>query len=261
MKNILLCSVAMLSLAACGNNEKPLDAAPAHDGPPIDALTIPTPPTLGAQIDRFGRPAINTALNHAFDPNAATAGSAKNAYNEDMGGPASWGSNVTYLGAFSTSLAILDSIDQGLAPASGSAGSACGNQILYDAGSGTAVHACFDGSGDFLPTCSYATAAGFSVDDELYIETSKGTCDLYLAVELYTAVLSTGGVAPSCGGRTPTYDVISVTLSAVAAFPGAFNTTTLAPLITDGVTAHTDLLNDGSGNPTFPFLGTPHANP
>ena len=61
---------------------------------------------------------------------------------------------------------------------------------------------------------------GFAADDQLYVETSKGTCNQYLAVELDTVILSTGGVASSCGGRAPSYDVIDVSYSALAAFPG-----------------------------------------
>src|SRR6185369_12071168 len=45
--------------------------------------SIPPPPVIGAQIDRFGRPVVNTALNHAFDPDETAAGLAKDAYNQD----------------------------------------------------------------------------------------------------------------------------------------------------------------------------------
>src|SRR5689334_3063778 len=38
---------------------------------------LPAPPRLGAQIDRFGRPAINTATNHTFDVDMAKKDAAK----------------------------------------------------------------------------------------------------------------------------------------------------------------------------------------
>ena len=80
--------------------------------PEMDSGPTPLPPTLlGTQIDRMGRAAINTALNHAFDPDAGSAGAAKNAYNADLDVPA-W--PATYAAEFATNLAILDSLDTGL---------------------------------------------------------------------------------------------------------------------------------------------------
>jgi hypothetical protein len=38
-------------------------------------------PALGAQVDRMGRPAINTAANNTFNTNAVAADAAKDAYN------------------------------------------------------------------------------------------------------------------------------------------------------------------------------------
>jgi hypothetical protein len=260
-KNTLLTVILVASglpLLSCGDNKKALDAALPRDAPVDAANVFPTPPTLGAEIDRMGRPAINTALNHAFDPTAA-AGSAKDAYNQDGGGPAAWTSNGAYLSSFVQSLAILDALDQGLNGAS-AVGAACGNQVLYDATTATAgPHACFTTPGNpatFTGTsCSYAASALFASDDELYVETSKSTCNLYLAVELDTEVLRLGAVAQTCGGRAPSYDVIDYSYSALAAFPSGFTTVggALVPQIGDNVGMHSD-----TSDTTFPFLGTPH---
>jgi hypothetical protein len=239
MNNIskLLCGA--LLLAACGDdNAKTPDAPPvAHDAA-VDAAPPPAPPTLGAQIDRLGRPTINTALNHAFDATAGR-GPAKDAYNAD-GAKGTW--QATYVPAFAPNLAVFDAVDTGL---SNIPGAGCGNQILYDNTVATDptlanIHA-------------YGKAAGVLADDVLYTDTAKGTCALYLAIEVEIA---TGGAVPhtTCGGRTPSYDVIDVTYSAVAGGLAAFNQQTLAPLIKDNADVHADV-----SDTTFPFLGAPHA--
>lgn len=219
----LLSVLAIAALVGCGgNNNKTPDAPPGIDAPKPDAPpTIPSPPTLGPQIDRMGRPAINTALNHTFDVNATTKGAAKDAYNQDEGEgnwPTAYGSD------FFASLGILDGLD-----------GSCGNQVLYDAaGSGTA----------------YTTAAGLLAADELYLNTANGTCSLYLGVELdYLGIAG----ANDCGGRTLSEDVVDVSYSALAAgITDGFDATG-APKIGDGVTAHADI-----SATMFPFLGAPH---
>lgn len=159
----------------------------------------PPPPTLGAQIDRFGRPAINTALNHAFDPNATTAGAAKDSYNADTDAGA-W--SGTYTAEFEKNLAILDSLD------TTDAGTGCGNQL-------------FAGSIDAGPA-RYATLAGVLADDRMWINTAATVCSQYLGVELIaTGVIPAdggpdGGPTNECGGRTLAYDVIQTTYSAAA---------------------------------------------
>src|SRR5262245_18783462 len=61
--------VPALALAlSCGDNLEPRNDG-GHDVP--DAAAFPAPPALGAQIDRMGRPVINTALNAAFLPDTA----------------------------------------------------------------------------------------------------------------------------------------------------------------------------------------------
>ena len=234
--NILLVTLGIAALASCGgnNNKTPdaaqqIDAAKTPDGPPGP----PAPPTLGAQIDRMGRPAINTALNHTFDVTTSTKNAAKDAYNAD-GGTGNWG---TYAGEFAKNLALLDALDS--SSAVGTATNGCGNQILYNAsvtGGGAAA------------ANSYATLASVLADDQLYLDTSTGTCTAYLGVELDYLQLATG----DCGGRTPSEDVIDVSYSALAAGTSGFNPQTLAPLVGDGVGPHGDL------STMFPFLGAPH---
>ena len=75
----------------------------------------PAPPTLGTQIDRMGRPTINTALNHPFDNDPVAKGAAKDTYNQDTnqsGWVAAYGPQIA------GNLGILDSLDT-LAAANG----------------------------------------------------------------------------------------------------------------------------------------------
>lgn len=148
----------------------------------------PPAPMLGAQIDRFGRPAINTALNKAFAPDAMVANKAKDAYNADVDA-AKWA--ATYSAEFSGNLAILDSLD-----------TTCGNQIL---------------AGGMPVAGRYTTLAGALGDDRLWLKTDAMACSTYLAVEAN----ATGLLAnEDCGGRKLDYDVIDTTYSALAI--GAF---------------------------------------
>jgi len=143
----------------------------------------PPPPTLKTQIDRIGRPAINTALNHVFDSTSA-ADTAKDAYNADKN-VAGW--QAAYLAEFAKNLGIFDALD-----------TVCGNQIA------------------FAKANSYSTLAGVTADDRLYLNTASTTCTTYLAVEANVL----GITNTDCGGRKLTYDVIDATYSAVAV--GAF---------------------------------------
>ncbi len=253
--------VVALALAACGDDKKAPDAFSHIDTPPGDTLSIPTPPTPGAQIDRMGRPAINTALNHVFDTDPTSQGSNKDAYNQDSA-KGTWPG--TYLNEFAHNLALFDALDDN------GTTSVCGNQALYNGvstGGGTAMTC--PGT-----TCSYNTLATVLADDELYLDTRKGDCKFFLAVE-FGAVTGMGNT--TCGGRAPDYDVIDTVYTAVsygvAGFDAMFH-----PAFGDNVTAHTDYLahcstttsqtctgeNDTScpaGEtclPQFPFLGPPH---
>jgi hypothetical protein len=253
--------VAALALAACGDDKKAPDAFQHTDTPPGDTINIPPPPTPGAQIDRMGRPAINTALDHVFDVSSTAAGSAKDAYNQDSA-KGTW--PATYVNEFAHNLAILDALDDN------GTTSVCGNQALYNgvaAGGGSAA-AC-PGS-----ACSYNTLAAVLADDQLYVDTSKGDCKFFLAVEF--GVVTTLGNT-TCGGRAPDYDVIDTVYTAVSAGVAGFDSM-FNPAFGDNVPAHTDYLghcltttsqkctgeNDAScpsGETCvldFPFLGPPH---
>ncbi|HEX4340350.1 MAG TPA: hypothetical protein VH062_30790 [Polyangiaceae bacterium] len=149
-------------------------------------VTIPPVPTLGAQIDRFGRPAINTALTHTFDTNDTTKGAAKDAYNAAL--PATWG---TFKTEFEKNLAILDALD-----------GTCGNQLLAATGTANAE--------------TYAALATALTDDELYVNSTATTCGVYLGVEAEALkVVAAGG--GKCGGRVLTDDVIERSYSVLAA--------------------------------------------
>ncbi|HEY1549187.1 MAG TPA: hypothetical protein VGG28_15285 [Kofleriaceae bacterium] len=229
--------VAVTAFAACGDNIKPNSGGDAGSGSGSGSGSntgTPPVPQLGTQIDRLGRPALNTALNHGFDPNPATAGAAKDAYNAD-GSPGGW---AQYAPQFAANLAVIDALD-----------GVCGNQVLYN---GTLM------GGGSATVQSYGELASILADDELYLDTKIGTCDAqgsahvnYLAIELEVA---SGGalVHNTCGGREPNNDVMATTYSALAIGAGGFNQTTFAPLLSDGATDHADLTAD------FPFLGQPH---
>ena len=266
MKHIKLLAITALALAACGDNKSRPDAATRRDSAPADAYcsNCPAAPAIGTtQIDRMGRPAINTALNFAFTdetPTTTPGNTQKDAYNADKD-IATW--RTTYLSEFSKNLAILDVLDGGVCGNSicelGEANVAAGTDIACAADCPTALQVgsakvgCGNQAGIMnggtTPETTYGGLAGILADDRLYVDTSKTMCLYYLAVEF-------GVVGPSpnttCGGRAPNYDVIDFTYSAVAGGFSAFNLTTFAPDFGDGVGAHTDLLA------TFPFLGPPH---
>lgn len=152
----------------------------------------PAPPALGTLVDRLGRPAINTALNHAFDGNSTTAGAAKDAYNAD-GDAGGW--VAAYQPQFAANLAILDSLDKG---ALANDGGGCGNQPYADN----------DAGADRYKTLSSVLAA-----DKLWLNTASTTCTQYLAVELNATNVMAN---TDCGGRALPYDVIQTTYSIVS---------------------------------------------
>jgi hypothetical protein len=164
------------------------------------SVNNPAAPVLGTQIDRFGRPAINTALNHTFDPDAAATGKAKDAYNQDAD-PTKWSANAA---EFAKNLAILDSLD-----------TKCGNQLL------AALP---------LDAMRYNTLSGALANDRIILDTSAATCTTYLAVEANAT-----GLFPNmdCGGRKLDYDVIDSSYSALAAG-------SLTVVVGDGIAADPD---------------------
>jgi len=141
------------------------------------------PPTLGTQIDRIGRPAINTAISDPFDGDATMHGAKQDAYN--VATPAT---GSTFEAAFEANLAILDSLD-----------TVCGNQFAADKTKTDATR--------------YKALADVLADDQLYIDTSSGTCTTYLGVEANAT-----GIIPNtdCGGRTLSEDVIDESYSLLA---------------------------------------------
>jgi len=199
MKKIALLALiaGAACLVACSGDDNKNDGG--SDGSPNDVNTNdvvktdsgsdagdggpPGPPALKTQIDRIGRPAINTALNHTFDTDAGAAGAAKDTYNADKN-IAGW--TTAYGPQMAKNLGILDGLD-----------TVCGNQAGYTISN------------------NYNALAGLAADDLLYLKTDATACTVgYLAVELNAT-----NIAPNtdCGGRKLTYDVIDVTYSAAAA--------------------------------------------
>lgn len=198
------------------DNDNNPAATPTGDGstPQGDGSTTgdgatsgnPPPPALGAQIDRFGRPAVNTALNASFEADAGTAGAAKDAYNANAN---AGGWVAAFKPEIAKNLAILDSLD-----------TVCGNQILADTDAGAD---------------RYGTLATVLADDRQWLNTASTTCTTYLAVELN----ATGKIPNTdCGGRRPPYDVIDVTYSALAigAPAGVTDGIAAVPAKVDGAT-------------------------
>lgn len=249
---IIAAAVAAGLASSCGDNIKLTNDGKPADTHMVDASSCPgcpAAPTLGVQIDRLGRPAINTVLNHGFDPTAA-AGSAKDAYNA-ADAPAGW---TQYVPTFMPNLAILDYLDTGFPCTNGvcttdATFNGCGNQVefngLPNGGS----------NGDTTAT-SYQTLAGLLADDELYLDTGKMICDLpnhqnYLGVEFNYLT----GLTNTCGGRDPLNDVIDTTYTAIAIGVNGFSVTSTPPFnpaFGDLVGPHTDVHDD-----VFPFLGPP----
>jgi Domain of unknown function (DUF4331) len=214
----------------------PIDAQVAIDAapPPIDAnLEPPPPPTLGAQLHRAGRPAIRTMLLGTFATPAVKA-SLNDVYDR-ASDPSTWKTlmlpnGVTLESEFDSNLAWFDGLDRGR----GTTGAGCGNAMHYDGPAGPR---------------SYAFMADLLADDQLYLDSSKPTCDIYFDGELDRAV---NFPATTCGGRMPTHDVVDMTYSVLAGGAFGLQKTGRIPNFHDNVAAHADL------STTFPFLGAPH---
>jgi len=200
-------------------------------GPDLATFTIPNPPAIGAQIDRLGRPGVNTALTNPFDlcenmqkaPAACGAQKGRNsdqvkdAYNA-AGDPTKWGAD--WAAIIGLHLAIFDGAD-----------TICGNQVGADP--------------QKMDPTRYALIAGVLAGDFLNVDTNSKSCKSYLGTELKT--LQGMPMADECGGRVPSYDVIDATYSAL----------TIGKLagVGDGVDKKdTNPANDA----TFPFLGNPN---
>jgi hypothetical protein len=181
----------------------------------------------------MGRPAVNTALTAPLgattipDGGMITANAAKDLYNSDFIPGASWAAQITdwvtnWTGSFAQSLAVYDALD-----------GVCGNQPpgLPDAG---------QTAGRYIELATVLT------DDELYIDTTVTSCNIYLGVELEFLGALPGST--DCGGRTPLENTIDTTYSLLA--------TGGNPPVTNGVT-----MKGGSNQAvltTFPFLAMPN---
>lgn len=158
------------------------------------------PPTLGAQIDRVGRPGVNLITVDTFDPSPATRAMEHDAYNA-AATPSGWA--TSFPSKISPSLAVFDALDQN-----------CGNAPLY-AGPPS--------------TTSRTLLAHLVADDRLWLNLGGSASGHYLAVELDSL-----GISPSTdgGGRMLAFDVIDTTYSffATGALTG----------LTDGVAPDAD---------------------
>ncbi|MBT8469332.1 MAG: DUF4331 family protein [Myxococcales bacterium] len=173
------------------------------------------------QIDRIGRPAINTALTQTFSSDSTAKSARKDEYNaaDDL---ASW---PVFIPDFASALAILDSLDTDSTVPAG-----CGTQLAIGEPTGPGGETRYDG------------LAGVLADDQLYVDSSSNLCVAYLGVEAEAlGIVEEGG----CGGRTPQYDVIDDSYSVLAAG-------TLAG-VGDGVDANAEGFLAG-----FPFLAEPN---
>jgi len=206
---------------------------------------FPPPPEPGTQIDRMGRPAINTALVGAFAQfddggelqaaDAIVRAGLQDDYNADMT-EADWVD--TYGPLFAANLAVIDALDTGLNGTLNSA--ACTNQAGHPT------------PGDLDDPDNYATLAGVLPNDRLYVNVAAEGCTAnaqanpfsgFLGVELATLT----GMDAGCGGRRPIDDVIAVTYSLLTiGAPAGFD---------DGITAR-----PGQHPETFPYLADPTQN-
>ena len=194
---VLSTSALVCGLVACSDDPvvTPVDSGAQDTSKPDtgtpdaggDAGNTPAPPKLGTQIDRMGRPAINTALNNTFNGagDGGVAAAAKDEYNAN-GAPATW---TKYTPEMKGNLAIFDGVDTN-----------CGTQLAAAAP-------------DAGPAARYATLGTVFADDRVWLNSTQTTCNAYLAVEL---AFITKTAIPDCGGRTMKYDVIDTTYSALA---------------------------------------------
>lgn len=166
----VLLSLSSILVAACGDDSNS------------------SAPSLGNQIDRMGRPAINTAVVDPFNADNQNHLDVQDTFNSTSN-PDDWVQR--FADRMAVNLAILDGLDTN-----------CGNQLL---------------AGDTAEPGRYDALAETLADDRLYVNTDSGSCGMYLAVEANAL----GFANSNCGGRTPLYDVVDVSYSLLAA--GAFS--------------------------------------
>ena len=199
---------ALAVLQGCGDDTDTFPPLPGAGGADPGAggaggAAIPAPPALGTQIDRFGRPAINTALNAVFEPDADVRGTKKDEWNADSS-PAEW--STKYKAEIAKNLAVLDALD-----------GTCGNQIA---------------AAEALTAARYDVLATVLANDRLWVKTDAEECTAYLAVEANAV----GSENSDCGGRRLSYDAIDVSYSALAAGDPT------GALVGDGVEADADTM-------------------
>ncbi|HEX4421463.1 MAG TPA: hypothetical protein VH165_26290 [Kofleriaceae bacterium] len=231
------------ALAGCGGSSAARDAGSVGDddgGGPPDGAGMPPPPALGAQIDRMGRPGIADFLVAVFPASGPDPASQKDAYNR-ASDPTLWRTttlrtNVVVEDELKANIAAFDAIDtsqvQNMLTLPG-----CGNTLGYSPP---------------VNLLAYRGIADLLADDELYVDTSRATCTVYLALELEYA---NGGspVHMACGGRIPAYDALDVLYEVLASgADGLDQANNFAPRLHSTATAHADTKD------TFPFLGPPN---
>ena len=142
---------------------------------------LPARPTLGAPIDRIGRPLTGNALIGPIAP-GDTTDRRKEAYNRAA--PADW---PQFAADIERTLGLYDGFDR-----------TCGNQWLADRGA--------------PPALRYRLLATTLADDRLWIDSTAAACTQYLAVERAAlgALNSPKPTSRDCGGRTPTSNAIAV---------------------------------------------------
>jgi hypothetical protein len=180
---------------------------------------FPTPPTIGAQIDRMGRAGINTALTDPFFDETSTTATAMHHAKQDQynqaSDPTMW---LQFSSEITASLGVFDALDD-----------VCGNQLAFGA----------------LNMPAYTTLTTVLTNDELAVFSGTASCTNYLAVEAATL----GGSTPTdCGGRTPLENTVDVTFGVLAAFPPP-------PGITNGITSDA---TPGISTTAFPYLAPPN---
>jgi hypothetical protein len=189
---------------------------PSESACPAPSATVP--PARGVQIERMGRPGINTAVTNPFFRESVD--SEKEHHEEILdeynaaSDPSQW--TTLFPAEMAANLAILDGLDRN-----------CGNQLL---------------AGPSPVAGRYDALAGVLADDQLYLNTASGTCAQYLAVEANAV----GIPNTDCGGRTPLEDSIDTTYSLLAA--GVLTG------VTDGVPVDADSTPSLT---VFPYLDDP----
>ena len=228
--------LALAALAGCGGST----GKAASNGPDAgsDAGGTPMPPKLGAQLDRMGRPGAEQFLIATL---GGTDAAARHAAYEQASDPTTWltttlSTNVTVASELQANLPLFDSIDTGQLAASATLG--CGDA--------------FDYTPPATPT-SYTALANLLGDDQLYLDTTKATCEQYMALELEQA--NRNLTHTTCGGRILSYDAVTGTLALIMSGVSGLKLDlngTLIPLYHSSATVHADITD------AFPFLGPPN---